>query len=148
MDALDHKILALVQKNNLLTHQRIGQEIGLSPSAVRRRLALLRRNGTIAADVSIIRPAKNTVTVIVFIVFAKETPDIYSEFEKQLCALPEVKQFYHIAGDKDCMLIVNTDSLQAYEQWAITHIMPNEAIARYDSTVVWSCKKFDTTIPA
>ena len=44
LDDLDFKILNIVQHNNQLTTEAISRRVGLSPSAVQRRLKRLRRN--------------------------------------------------------------------------------------------------------
>ena len=54
LDDFDRAILAIVQRNNRLSCAEIGDQVGLSGSAVRRRLAALRDNGVIAQDVSIL----------------------------------------------------------------------------------------------
>lgn len=61
--------------------------------------------------------------------------------------LEEVRQCYSVAGECDFVLVVHAASLEAYETWARDHLMANDAIRRYDTTVVWSCKKFETAVP-
>jgi biotin operon repressor len=51
LDKLDMQLLALVQQNNLLTADQLAERIGLSPSAIARRLRRLRASGAIIADV-------------------------------------------------------------------------------------------------
>ena len=54
LDKADLAILRIVQKDNQITHAAIGDKIGLSVSAVRRRLVALRQDGHISKDVSIL----------------------------------------------------------------------------------------------
>jgi len=144
LDDFDRAILAIVQRNNRLSCAEIGDQVGLSGSAVRRRLAALRDNGVIAQDVSILAGEATGVTLVVSVTFAYETQKLYADFEEQARALPEVTQCYHVAGGVDYILIVSAPSLDYYEEWAKAALMSNEAIARYDTTVVWSCSKFST----
>ncbi|MEO0815988.1 MAG: AsnC family transcriptional regulator, partial [Pseudomonadota bacterium] len=48
LDRFDRAILKRIQTDNTLSHARIGEDVGLSPSAVRRRIAILRESGVIA----------------------------------------------------------------------------------------------------
>ena len=144
MDQLDKKILGIVQRDNQRSHASIGEEVGLSPSAVRRRLTALRQDGTIERDVAILKPSGLGVRLIVTVTFGKETPEIYDAFDRQMAALPEVMQSYHVAGHQDYVLIIQGPSTDWYEIWAKEVLMANDAIARYDTMVVWSCKKFET----
>lgn len=144
LDAFDRAILAIVQRDNQRSHAAIGDDVGLSGSAVRRRLAALRASGVIAKDVSILADHVAGVTLLVSIAFARESPAIYAGFESQMRSLPQVTQCYHVAGAVDYMLVVCAPSLEWYEEWSKEQFMANDAIARYDTTVVWSCKKFET----
>lgn len=147
MDTFDKRILEIVQQDNQLTHANIGAEVGLSSSAVRRRLAALRSSGVIAKDVSILSPDEGSVRLIVTITFAKESIEAYEALEEQIKLAPEILQAYHVAGTEDYVLFVVGPSLQWYENWSRQAFMNNPAIHRYDSRVVWSCAKFETAVP-
>ena len=58
LDSFDRKLLDRVQRNADLSAEAIGQEIGLSGSAVLRRLKRLKAAGVIQADVALVDPAK------------------------------------------------------------------------------------------
>ncbi|MFK4492465.1 DNA-binding Lrp family transcriptional regulator [Bradyrhizobium sp. USDA 336] len=55
-DRIDARILEIVQKNNRLTSDVIGEMAGISPTACQRRLKRLRSEGIIQADVSVLSP--------------------------------------------------------------------------------------------
>lgn len=146
IDVLDQKILTLVQTDNLLTHAEIGETVGLSTSAVRRRLKLMRDQKIIVSDVSRVDPDAFGVTLITTVSFASESREIYESFDRQVASLSPVKQSYHVAGSADYVLIIHGPSLKWYEDWSKDVFMENEAIARYSTIVAWSCKKFETSI--
>ena len=52
-DRKDAQILALLQTNCRLTAEQIGDKIGLSPTAVTRRIKRLRESGMIEAEVAV-----------------------------------------------------------------------------------------------
>lgn len=147
LDDFDRAILRSTQIDNQKTHAALGKEIGLSGSAVRRRLADLRASGIIAADVSLIDGSTLGVTLIIQLSFDNDTPEAYDEFDLAMRSLPNVKQSYHVSGSMDYVLIVQGESLAWYEEWAKQNLMSNSNIKRHDTSVVWSCKKFDTTLP-
>lgn len=144
LDQFDRQILNLVQKNNQLTHGVIGERIGLSSSAVRRRLKLLRDGGVIDRDVAILSSAAPGVRLVVAISFQNEGVDIFDAFDRQMHGLPEVLQVYHVSGPVDYIVIVQGPSVEWYEDWGKQVFMSNPDIRRYDTHVVWSCKKFET----
>lgn len=143
---LDRMILREVQHDNQQSHAAIGEKVGLSGSAVRRRLKVLRDARVIERDVSLLQQSGMGVRVIISVSFAEETPDVYDAFDRQIAELPEVLQSYHVSGLEDYILIVHGPTLEWYEAWGKRVLMSNPAIRRYDTRVVWSCKKFETAI--
>ncbi len=146
LDEFDHNILSVVQANNLRTHADIGKAVGLSPSSVRRRLAQLRSSGVIEADVSIVNPDKERITVIVTVVFQKESVEADREFKRRMREAPEVSQCYSVAGGLDFILVVHAENHSAYEAWGERELMADPGIRRYDSHIAWSRVKFSTAV--
>ncbi len=146
VDEFDRAILKVVQQNNLRTHADIGEQVGLSPSSVRRRLARLRQEGVIEADVSIVNPDKEQITVIVTIVFQKESVEADRAFKQRMRDAPEVSQCYSVAGSLDFILVVHAESHSAYEAWGERELMADPCIRRYDSHIAWSRVKFSTAV--
>jgi Lrp/AsnC family leucine-responsive transcriptional regulator len=142
LDAFDRAILSVVQRNNQLTHEAIGTTVGLSGSAVRRRLTELRKTGVIEADISVVSGEVNGLTFLVQVSFAREEPAIYEAFRRQMLADAAVSQCYSVAGDVDFILVAHASSPAAYEAWGAQALMANPAIARYSTTLVWSRVKF------
>ena len=106
----------------------------------------LKQQGWIRAEVALLPPDLAGVTLLVTVRFGEESPSIYADFERQMRALAPVKQCYHTAGDGDYVLVVQLPNLRDYERWSIEQLMANPAIRRYDTVVVWSCKKFETSV--
>jgi Lrp/AsnC family leucine-responsive transcriptional regulator len=146
LDSFDRAILDLVQRNNQLTHAAIGAQVGLSASAVRRRLSVMRSQGVIERDVSIVAADAAAVTLITTVSFADESLEAYEAFDRQIAETPEILQAYSVAGSDDYVLIICGRSLVWYEAWAKQAFMSNPAIRRYDTRVVWSRKKFETAV--
>ncbi len=147
LDAFDRRILNIVQSDNQRTHADIGEAIGLSASAVRRRLKMLRDTGFIEKDVALLRSEGIGVRLIVMISFQNESIEAFDAFDEQIRSMPEILQAYHTSGSVDYCLVVQGPSLEWYEDWGKQAFMSNPAIRRYDTHVVWSCKKFETAIP-
>ena len=146
LDDFDRAILAIVQKDNQRSHASIGKEVHLSASSVRRRLAVLRENGVITADVSLTDPSKQGLTFIVYVSFEREEPALYAAFYKQMNEDPAVSQCYYISGDFDFLIIVHATSPESYENWGMQALMANTAIRRYTTSLVWKRSKFTTHI--
>lgn len=147
MDQFDRKILDVVQINASQTHSEIGHLVGLSGSAVRRRLAALKKSDIIDREVVILRSGSFGVQLIVTVSFNNESVETYQKFDDQIRETPEILQGYHVSGAEDYILIVHGPNIEWYEDWGKRTFMNNPDIRRYDTRVVWSCKKFETAIP-
>ena len=147
MDGFDRKILNLVQENNLQTHQSIGNKVGLSASAVRKRLLALRESGIIAADVSLLRPDTSQVQIVVTVIFQDASTEAHDHFESLIQSTPQIMQAYHVSGEEDYIIILHCPSLDWYEKWNLTALVANPFIRSFNSRVVWSRKKYATAQP-
>lgn len=148
LDSFDKAILELVQENNQLSSQQIGEVVGLSASAVQRRLRRLRELGVIFADVSLILPsaAGDRVTIIVEVMLEREQLEQRREFEKTVFGRPEVAQCYYVTGRADYVLIVRVPSMEAYRDFADQVFFANPNVKRFDTAVAMSTTKFTTRV--
>src|SRR5215207_7104876 len=100
MDAIDHKILAVLQEDASLSVAEIGQRVGLSSTPCWKRIQRLESDGVITRRVALIDQNKIGLGITVFV--SVETGDHSQEwlerFAKVVGAMPEVMEFYRMAG--------------------------------------------------
>jgi len=117
MDAIDRKILAVVQEDASLSVADIGQRVGLSSTPCWKRLQRLEADGVITRRVAIVDPEKIGLGITVYV--SVETGDHSQEwltrFADVVRAMPEVMEFYRMAGDVDYMLRVVVSDIQGYD---------------------------------
>ena len=118
MDAIDRKILAVVQEDASLSVAEIGQRVGLSSTPCWKRLQRLEADGVITRRVAIIDPEKVGLGITVFV--SIETGDhsqgmAQASFADVVGAMPEVMEFYRMAGDVDYMLRVVVTDIAGYD---------------------------------
>lgn len=117
MDAIDRKILAVVQEDASLSVADIGQKVGLSSTPCWKRLQRLEADGVIMRRVALIDPDKIGLGITVFV--SVETGDHSQEwlakFAEVVNAMPEVMEFYRMAGDVDYVLRVVVHDMQSYD---------------------------------
>ena len=108
MDAIDRKILATLQEDASLSVAEIGQRVGLSSTPCWKRIQRLEADGVIQKRVAIVDQDKIGLGITVFV--SVETDDHSQEwlgrFADAVSAMPEVMEFYRMAGDVDYMLRV------------------------------------------
>jgi Lrp/AsnC family transcriptional regulator len=117
MDAIDRKILAVVQEDASLSVAEIGQRVGLSSTPCWKRLQKLEAEGVITGRVALIDPDKIGlgITVFVSVETGDHSQDWLTKFAALVSAMPEVMEFYRMAGDVDYMLRVVVRDMQSYD---------------------------------
>ncbi|MBX3553539.1 MAG: Lrp/AsnC family transcriptional regulator [Pseudolabrys sp.] len=117
MDAIDRKILAVVQQDASLSVAEIGQRVGLSSTPCWKRLQRLEADGVIQRRVAIVDAEKIGlgVTVFVSIETGDHSNDWLARFADTVEAMPEVMEFYRMAGDVDYMLRVVVPDIAGYD---------------------------------
>ena len=117
MDAIDRKILAVLQEDASLSVAEIGDRVGLSSTPCWKRIQRLEADGVLIKRVALLDQDKLGLGVTVFV--SIETGDHssawLSKFAQTVTALPEVMEFHRMAGDIDYMLRVAVPDMQAYD---------------------------------
>ena len=117
MDAIDRKILAVLQENAALSVAEIGSRVGLSSTPCWKRIQRLEADGVILKRVALIDQNRIGLGISVFV--SIETGDHSQEwlerFAKVVSAMPEVMELYRMAGDVDYMLRVVVPDIAGYD---------------------------------
>jgi Lrp/AsnC family transcriptional regulator len=117
MDATDRKILAVLQDDAALSVADIGQRVGLSSTPCWKRIQRLEAEGVIVKRVALVDQDRIGLGISVFV--SIETGDHSQEwldrFAKTVTAMPEVMEFYRMAGDVDYMLRVVVPDIAGYD---------------------------------
>src|SRR5690242_4800259 len=117
LDAIDRKILTVLQEDASLSVAEVGHRVGLSSTPCWKRMQRLEAEGIILRRVALIDQDKVGLGVTVFV--SVQTGD-HSEtwlrrFAEVVEAMPEVLEFYRMAGDVDYMLRVVVADIHAYD---------------------------------
>jgi Lrp/AsnC family transcriptional regulator len=117
MDATDRKILAVLQEDASLSVAEIGNRVGLSSTPCWKRIQRLEAEGVIQKRVAIIDQDKLGlgVTVFVSIETGDHSQDWLDRFAHVVGSMPEVMEFYRMAGDVDYMLRVVVTDIAGYD---------------------------------
>lgn len=149
IDQFDKHLLRLVQQNNRLTSEELADAVGLSSSAVQRRLKRLRDEKIIEADVSVISPAIAgiTVTCIVDVTLERGSSQALEKFKSTMLKRSEVMQCYFVTGSYDFIMVVNTQTMQEYEAFSKKWLMDNPNVKHFYTHVVMDKVKVGFSIP-
>ena len=117
MDAIDRKILAVLQENAALSVAEIGNRVGLSSTPCWKRIQRLEADGVIQKRVAIVDQDSIGLKISVFVSIetGDHSQDWLERFAKTVTAMPEVMEFYRMAGDVDYMLRVVVPDIAGYD---------------------------------
>ena len=117
LDAIDRKILMVLQEDASLSVAEIGDRVGLSSTPCWKRIQRLEADGVILKRVALVDQHKIGLGISVFVsVESSDHSDAWlKRFAEAVSAMPEVMEFYRMAGDVDYMLRVVVADMQAYD---------------------------------
>ena len=149
LDNFDARILQVVQINNRATSEEIGRTLGLSATAVQRRLKRMRAEGIIEADVSIVRlkAIGRPISMIVLVTLERERADIVDRFKRAIRQTPEVMNGYYVTGETDFLLIVTAESMEDYENFTRKFFYENPDIKGFKTMVIMDRVKTGFSAP-
>jgi DNA-binding Lrp family transcriptional regulator len=138
LDALDRQILAFYRKDTRLSAATIGERVGLSATAVQRRLKRMRDEGIILAETARVDAAALGlgVTCIVGIDLEREGPDAVDRFRERMRGFDAVQQCYHVTGASDFVLVVQAADITAYEALTRAALTTDANVLSFSTQVV------------
>jgi len=150
VDAIDRRILALLQEDGRLTVTDLAARIGLSLSPCHRRLRELERTGVIRGYRAIVDPDAVGLTfqALVFVTMRQEDRETLLGFEAAVARIPNVVQAQRLFGDPDYLLRVVTANLAAYQQLEDDILAVLPGIQRLNSTLIMKHVVTDGPLPA
>lgn len=117
MDAIDRKLLTLLQADASLSLAELSDKVGLSQTPCWKRINKLEAAGVIQRRVAIVDPDKIGMGLTVFV--SVETGDHsgpwLEKFAQIVSAMPEVLGLFRMAGDVDYLLHVVVQDMSAYD---------------------------------
>jgi Lrp/AsnC family transcriptional regulator len=118
IDQTDRKILRALQLDATLSQRALAERVGLSQNACWRRLQLLRASKVISGHMLRLDPEKIGLGLTVFVMIRTRhhSGDWLKLFRRSVSAIPNVIDFYRIAGDYDYMLKVVAEDMNDFDR--------------------------------
>ncbi|MFK4508565.1 Lrp/AsnC family transcriptional regulator [Bradyrhizobium daqingense] len=128
LDAIDRKILTVLQEDASLSVAEIGDRVGLSSTPCWKRIQRLEADGVILKCVALVDQNKIGLGLSIFAsVESSDHSDAWlKRFAAAVSAMPEVMEFYRMAGDVDYMLRVVIPDMPSYDVFykKLIHTVP------------------------
>ncbi len=149
LDAIDRRILGILQHDSLIANQDLADRVGLSPPACLKRVRRLRVRRVILGTVALVAPEAVGYPVLVMARVKLERPreEMMQEFERKMIALPPVIQCLTVAGDIDYIIVVRARDIAEYQAFSRTVFATDPSIRSYTSEIVLDVAKWTTKVP-
>ena len=153
IDKLDKAILRRLQANGRETYDVIGEQVGLSPSAVLRRVKRLEESGVIDRYVALVQPetvglgltAYLNVRLEKYTETSKRNPmDI---FRASVQTWPEVVECVSLTGEMDYLLRVVVADMQHYSRFIMDTLLKHPSVQDCKTSFVMDRVKVTTAVP-
>ncbi|MEU6741458.1 Lrp/AsnC family transcriptional regulator [Streptosporangium sandarakinum] len=149
LDEIDVQLLDLLQRDAGRTLHDLGEWVGLSPSAVQRRIARYRRDGLITGQVAVLDPHRfgPTVLATVLVTLDRESFEHHRAFAERMRSTPQVQQCYRVAGPWDYVVVLAARSMRECSRLGDRLFKSDDNIRRYETLLVFDTVKTGLALP-
>ncbi|ADY29586.1 MULTISPECIES: Lrp/AsnC family transcriptional regulator [Cellulophaga] len=146
MDAVDKKILMLLQQNAKQNTKEIADKIGLTVSPTFERIKKLEQQNYIKGYVALLNEEKinKAIKVYCHITLATHSRELIDNFKNNVAHLPEIMSCQHLSGNYDFLLKVAVSDMTQYQQFVLDKLSVIKGISNVQSSFVLEEIKNDT----
>nr|WP_042195805.1 Lrp/AsnC family transcriptional regulator [Kibdelosporangium sp. MJ126-NF4]CEL22231.1 Transcriptional regulator, AsnC family [Kibdelosporangium sp. MJ126-NF4]CTQ93013.1 Transcriptional regulator, AsnC family [Kibdelosporangium sp. MJ126-NF4] len=148
LDEIDRHLLTLLQRDSTQTLHDLGALVGLSPSAVQRRITRYRKEGLIARQVEVLNPERvGGMLALVLVTIDRESVEHHAELRERMIADPNVQQCYAVAGEWDYLVVLACDSITHCRDLVRGMFLDDPNVKRFDTMPVFDAVKVGLELP-
>lgn len=149
LDAIDRRILQVLQAEGRLPIVALADRVGLSPSPCARRLAKLEESGVIARYAAILDPARIGLALQAFVLVAlnDHAEPTVAAFQRAVSLRPEVLAAYAVSGEMDYLLHVVAADMEAFADFATRDLLRMPGVRASRTSFVLKALKPPSTLP-
>lgn len=149
LDRFDRKLLTLVQRDAGQTADALAEQVGLSASAVLRRLKRLRETGVILAEIAVVDPLKTGKPnfFLAALEIERERPELIARLRQWMAAEEQIQQVYYVTGTADFVLVVVAPDVGAYDALMSRLMADNPNVRRFTTNVALGVGKRGLFVP-
>ena len=148
LDAIDIKILGILQKDCTVSVADIGKAVGLSTTPCWRRIQKLEHEGVIQARVALLdaKRVNAGVTIFVAITTSEHSLQWLERFHEVLREFPEVVEAYRMSGQIDYLLRVTVPDIESYDRF-YKNLIERISLSDVSSSFAMEQIKYTTALP-
>ncbi|MBM7788203.1 Lrp/AsnC family transcriptional regulator [Tenggerimyces flavus] len=148
-DEIDHRLLDLLQRDAGSTLRILGAAVGLSASAVQRRINRYRAAGVLERHVAVLdlERTADIVLAVVLVTLERESSRHHAAFRRRLLEVPEVQQAYDVSGEWDYVVLLATTGMARHKELAQHLFKDAPNVQRFTTMFVLDPVRTGTYLP-
>jgi len=148
MDAIDRKILSILQTNAGMAINDIATRVGLSQTPCWKRIQKMEQTGVIKGRVAVLDAKKLNLGLTVFVILRTNQHDDawLQKFARAIKEIPEITAIWRMAGDIDYLLRVVVRDMEAYDGF-YKRLIKRIPLNDVSSAFVMEEIKYTTSLP-
>ncbi len=148
LDAVDRRILAILQRDAATPIAELAERVGLSQTPCWKRVKRLQESGVIRGKVTLVDPEALDLCLTVFVSIrtTRHDKDWLETFAREARALPEIVEFYRMSGEVDYLLKVMVRDMRAYDVF-YKRLIATAPLSDVSSSFAMEQIKFTTALP-
>ncbi len=139
IDAVDQRILGVLQDDARITNRDLADRVGLSPSACLARVRGLRERGIIvgfAAELDLAQLGR-PLQALVSIRLHTHARDVLDRFVADMVALEETLDLFHVTGESDYLLHVAVADPEHLRDVVLDHLTVRAEVAQVTTSIMF-----------
>lgn len=136
LDELDKKILKHLQRDAKITNKQLSLSLSLSVTAIYERIKKMERSGIIAQYITLLDKKEIGLGFQVFchVKLKHHGNEAIASFEKEVTALDEVLECFHVSGDYDYLLKVLVKDMEHFREFMVNKLTALKFIGNTQSS--------------
>lgn len=149
MDAIDKKILTLLQERGRMTNAELSKQVGLSAASALERVKKLERGGVITGyHASLDHTAVGIgLLILVEVTLSRHRHDAIVRFVQAVQEVDEIVACYHVTGRADYLLRVVAKDIPSYELFIMETLSALPGVQHIETMMVLSAVKESKSLP-
>ncbi|QBQ96425.1 Lrp/AsnC family transcriptional regulator [Paraburkholderia pallida] len=157
LDAIDRRILAILQENGRLSNQEIAERVNLSPSPCLRRIRRLEETGVIRGYVALLDAQKLGLDLLAYVnvrlekrgptAAGREGVTHAELFRAAVQTWPEVVACHAMTGDMDFLLRVQVEDMAHFSRFVQDQLLHHPSVIDVKSSFSLQTFKETTALP-
>lgn len=149
LDAIDHRILEVLQRDGRVSNVDLAAAIQLSAPQCFRRVRALEERGVIQGYRALVKPEALGLGVTAFVSFSvvASAYDKVGRLEQQIRDLPEVLELHRVSGNSDYLAKVVAADLKQLGTLITERLMQIEGVSDLHSAIALNSLKSAAALP-